>query len=569
MNLRNVKIGNKLVVLISFSILIFLVIGGAGVFYMQKMNKNSEMMYKDALIPLKLQAQIRTNNRALDGFILESILATDPKVIKELDENINNRLEQNEEYEEILEKSLLSEEQVKNIEVYGEAYEEYKSSLDLVLRLAAAEDQALAYQTYLDQTKAALELSNRQMETIGVYLEEYADNLDTEIAESVKIANLIVGSVLVISIILEIIFGIAIVRMIKNPLEEIQTLMVEAEKGDLTVEGTYQSKDEIGVLTKSFNSMMGRLRELMGQVNDTSEQVAASSEELTASAEESTKASEEVAHTIQELAVGAERQVESTRESTIIVEKMADSIHEIASNAQEISGNASETSQKALEGNEAIQSTIEQMGSINGTVSELSIVVEGLGGRSRDIGNIIEEITDIASQTNLLALNAAIESARAGEHGKGFAVVADEVRKLAEQSAASAQTIAEMIAVIQEETQIAVQSMAQTTNEVSAGIDVVNKAGDSFAEIRSAVDIVASQLQDVSASAQQISVGIDQVLESEQMLAEIAEEAASGTQNVAASTEEQLASTEEISASSASLAHLAVDLQEQIDFFKV
>ena len=69
------------------------------------------------------------------------------------------------------------------------------------------------------------------------------------------------------------------------------------------------------------------------------------------------------------------------------------------------------------------------------TVSQLSHVVEGLGERSRDIGNIIEEITNIATQTNLLALNAAIESARAGEHGKGFAVVADEVRKLAEQSA--------------------------------------------------------------------------------------------------------------------------------------
>ena len=169
----------------------------------------------------------------------------------------------------------------------------------------------------------------------------------------------------------------------------------------------------------------------------------------------------------------------------------------------------------------------------------------------------------------ILALNAAIESARAGEHGKGFAVVADEVRKLAEHSAGSAQTIARLIALIQEETQVAVQSMAQTTSEVTDGIVVVNKAGESFAQIRISVDDVASQLQGVSAAAQQISVGIDQVLQSEQALAEIAENAASGTQNVAASTEEQLASMEEIAASAESLAHLAVDLQEQIEFFKV
>lgn len=569
MGLRNASIGRKLFILISLSVVIFFFIGGTGFYYMQQMKKNSEEIYKDALLPIKWQGQIRTNNRAVDGYTLEMLLARDTKTMAELGELIAERIDENKELQIKLEKSLLSASEVEKMIQFEEDYELYLTELQKVAELAFAGNAELGYTKYQDELKATLESTNALLGEIGDYLETYADDLDTSITASVKTSNMIVILVILVALVLKVAMGIGIGRMIVRPLKELETLMVEAEQGDLTVEGKYRSKDEIGVLTTYFNSMMARLRELMRQVNDTSEQVAASSEQLTASAEESTKASEEVAHTIQEVAYGAERQVEGTKESQRIVEEMAGSIHLIASNTQEISTNAIETSQKALEGNEAIQSTIQQMGSINSTVSQLSSVVEGLGERSRDIGNIIEEITNIATQTNLLALNAAIESARAGEHGKGFAVVADEVRKLAEQSAGSARTIAQMIALIQEETQVAVQSMQQTTNEVTDGIEVVNKAGESFAQIRTSVDDVANQLQSVSAAAQQISVGVDQVLQSEQALAEIAEEAASGTQNVATSTEEQLASMEEIAASAESLAHLAVDLQEQIEFFKV
>lgn len=569
MGLRNAKIGKKLLFLISFSILTFFLIGGTGFYYMHDMKKYSEQMYEDALLPIKWQAEIRTNNRAIDGFTLEMLLSTDTNEQQTLKEQIVDRLNRNDATIASLEKSLLSEVEVERLKEFKVIYEKYEQDLQESMNLIIAKNASFDYTDYLRTLKDPVERSNEILDELKVYLETYADNLDETITNSVKTSNIIVVTVIIVALLFKIAMGIIIARMIINPLKDMETLMIKAENGDLTVEGKYRSADEIGVLTTSFNNMVSKLRELMGQVNSTSEQVAASSEELTASAEESSKASGDIAQTVQDVATGAERQVEETIESKVVVEEMVTSIQLIATNTQEISDNAIEASQKALEGNKAIQSTIEQMGSINTTVAQLSQVVEGLGVRSRDIGEIIEEITDIATQTNLLALNAAIESARAGEHGKGFAVVADEVRKLAEQSAQSASRIAEMISFIQKETQIAVESMEQTTSEVTNGIEVVNQAGESFGQIRMSVDNVSDQLQKVSVAAGQITVGVNRVLQSEERLAEIAQDAANGTQNIAAATEEQLASMEEIAASADSLASLAESLQKQIEFFKV
>ncbi|WP_033844861.1 methyl-accepting chemotaxis protein [Geobacillus icigianus] len=359
-------------------------------------------------------------------------------------------------------------------------------------------------------------------------------------------------------------------RSLSRPLLALTDAAKRIAAGDLREANiSVRNRDEIGQLAAAFEQMANNLRQVIQQVAQNAEQVAAASEQLAASAEQTSKATEQIAMTVQSVASGVDQQMQSVEETSSVINAMSEQIGKVSARAQNVVAIAADTSKRAADGGETIDAGVAQMDTVNRTVEQLAEVVKGLGHRSEQIGSIIEAIRTIAAQTNLLALNAAIEAARAGEHGRGFAVVADEVRKLAEQSAASAQQIAELIAAIQEETAHAVASMESVVNEVASGTNVIRTSGETFAQIRAAVDEVAAQIRDVSTAVGEMAASSEQIVRSVRLVADVAESTSASAQEVSAATEEQLASMEEISASSAALARMADDLQAIVRKFSL
>jgi len=270
-------------------------------------------------------------------------------------------------------------------------------------------------------------------------------------------------------------------------------LVSEVSKGDLSKRGEVTA-DMFGNLSDAFNLMLDRFGQLMRQVRESAERVNASALALRDSATQMTTT--------------ARQQAQESEQALSAVEGLTQSMRQVADTA----GASSESAKQALtateRGREAVQSTVQDMQGIRGAVQRMSKQVKGLGDRSLEISQIVSTIRDIAAQTNLLALNAAIEAAGAGEAGARFAVVADQVRKLAENSTQATREIAELVKVIQSETQEAVIAMEQETQAVEAGSASAMRTGDVFKEISSisqrsaelAVTIARSSVQEAEAT---------------------------------------------------------------------
>ncbi|MCY9444856.1 methyl-accepting chemotaxis protein [Bacillus haynesii] len=567
--LKNIKIRSKLFVIIIISALALSIVGIQGVGGLSKLSKGSEMIYQDQLIPNQLFARLKANNLDIDTYKFELMVTKDNDRNETLQKNIQ---EKNKENSTLMEKI----DQLKLMDNVSEKYEsfksEYKKLQDIsseMLSLAVKNENDKAYDVYLKKMDPQRETVNQLIEDIQTL---NADNAKTIYQRDSKEAGSIITLLIIViaaSLVLSISIGLLMTRLITKPIKDIQALFTETEQGDFTVKGTYQSKDELGLLTASFNKMVAGVRSIIETVGETSHQVASSSQELSASADESTKASEYISTTIQELAVGSDQQVESVENSRTVIKGMTEFAGRISSNAEKAAATADQTALMSLEGTKAIDKVSAQMKSINETVVSLSEAFKHLTERSNEIGNITEVITSIAEQTNLLALNAAIEAARAGEQGKGFAVVADEVRKLAEQSAQSAEQITRLITIIQNDTKQTMNSVISATGEVKEGLVVVHEAGGAFQKIENSITEVVTQINDVTNLVKNLTAGTSEIETAISGVKEVAETAAGSTQTVSAATQEQLASMEEIAAASQILAQNAEELQHLIQKFKI
>lgn len=383
-----------------------------------------------------------------------------------------------------------------------------------------------------------------------------------------KIGSVVVRTIAITLVVL-IAVSIVLVNSITRPLKRLQNAAEKAAGGDLTEEIAISRKDEIGKLAASFGLMIDSLRTMITRVQDTTGQLTASSEELAAGAQQTSSAVEHVSEALEELASGSEQQVESVHKGSNSMGILSDEISGLTVQMEEISSGMKDAAVSIHEGTEAADTATRQIYSVQEAVMRLGEVVVTLEGRSHEIGQIVDVITDISQQTNLLALNASIEAARAGEHGRGFAVVAAEVRKLANNSEQAASQISGLIQNVHSDMAEVAAEMDLARNKVVSGMEAVHVSENSFARISGNVEKTSVTLEQVSRAFAEMKDTIVVAVGQMEQIRGISEHSAGITDTVSAATEQQLASIEEVASSAAELSKLAEQLQHMVLRFKL
>lgn len=552
--IKNLKVRNKLTVLLTFIIISILAVGIIAIYFMNVIN-NSATELADNWLPSVISiGNLNTIESDYRIYEYKLILSNNKEEKQKIKEELASQKKKMEDNLAEYNKLIVDNNEETYIKKINSLWNEYLTYSEEIQSLAMDEKgteaqniMAESLTTFNNMSDAILELVNYD-EQEGIKSNNEADN---NYMKAIILTIIIIAAIIIIVTLI----ALMIVHGITKPVMEIDEIAQKIADGNLEESITYESKDELGALAVNFNKTVNRLRDYINYIDEISqviEQIAGGnlvfelkydyfgefakvkqsllniSDSLNETMKNINQNADQVSIGSEQLAESAQALAEGSTEQAGAVEELLATTNEVT---EKVMANAKDAENAAIKTAE-VASTTDQS---KEQMKRMTVAMKNINDTSKQVVTIIQAIEEIASQTNLLSLNASIEAARAGEAGKGFAVVANEIGKLAEESSQAANNTKNLIQL--------------SIDEIEKGNSIVDEIVVSLQEVVTGVDTVASLINKTKEASVYQADAVNQIQRG-------IEDISSVVQNNSATAEETSATSEELAAQAESLNQL-------------
>lgn len=369
--------------------------------------------------------------------------------------------------------------------------------------------------------------------------------------------------------VIAILIGIWMVRMIARPLVQLKNLMEEGSKGNLNVRMKPKSKDEIGMLTASFNVMMEQITQLVQQTNSSAQDVLDTAAELTQASNKTAISAKEIAIATEEIANGATSLANEAERGNELTENISRQMDHVIAANKEMESSARQVERSSQQGTEYLNELLQKTSVTGEMVNALTEKVDSLKSSTSSVLKVLDVMQNITQQTNILSLNATIEAARAGAAGRGFMVVADEIRQLADQSRQSITMVGEITDNIQKEMNETVQALSEASPLFQDQIKSVKETSQIFVSVQEQMEGFVQHLDSVTLSIDGLNQSQSVLSEAMSNVSAVAQQSSATSEEVASLSSEQQTVGDQLVNLSNKLENVSNGLKESLSKFTV
>lgn len=538
---RKKKVGDKLKYAFGTVIVTFMFAMLMAFIAIILMNADTKKFYEEAYMSSVTQMEIRKDVQLVSKNILWALTVDNTGAAQSYLSAADQAAQKVESNVEELRQSYVDRTAVDDLQQAVSEMEDIRAQL---MELARQREKAKALVIFNGDYNDALVSVQNKLVIIGDNATQEATT-QYRAARTTGIGSIILTVVLgVVSLNFSIVIRKTITKNMLRPIKQIQKASADLKAGNLDVDITYESPDELGQLANDFKDACATLHAMVEDTGVLLDQMANGDftisednkskyvgsfveqfesmhqlgSQMSETLEQINVASEQVAQGSGQLSCGAQALAEGATDQAGAVEELTATVENIT----EVANNNAAAAEKSYE---TVREAAEHAGQSREDLERLTEAMQRIDATSKEIQNIIGSIEDIAEQTNLLSLNASIEAARAGEAGRGFAVVAEQIGKLAGDSARAAVNTRDLLGkslqevengnVITEKTVEALNQILETMNRFAdtakGSSESSREQADMLRQVEQGIEQISSVVQSNSASAEETSATSQQL----------------------------------------------------------